>query len=1147
VRKKILLSIVFLPFVLLGSLLIAGYFLIATELGTQWLLKQSIHVLPKVQIEGVGGRLIDEFTIQRILYINCDKENELNNIRVKWSPRRLINKVVELERITLGSANINGCDDPLVLPEKIGLPVKITLKMFELNDIYIINKGQRIDQVKGSIVLANDAFNIQNLLIRIEQFQAETSLSGKLTKPFMSTGELNWKFDDKNKTTWQGKITLAGSINEIQGDHSLLEPLQINSTVSVYTPLQQLKVILQNRWKSIGLPIGQPPQIILENGEFDVEGDLSSVAYRLNSNAKSQHLPSLAVVKLNGTANQELISIAELQINSNEGAITANGNVNLKPDLKASLSIQGKQFNPKFFVAEMPGKLDFNADVIASLIEHEVMAAIDLKSLTGKLRDYDINGFGKIHYSPDSVQAEKFNLIIGENTIKVNGKFGVDDNQADFKLVANNLTQLHPKFSGQIQGEGSFKGAIKSPHIRTTLKGENIKFNDQVSVATISIDGDVYVFGDKSSNVRIQASNITLKENIIDTVDLVATGSQKNHQVDLNIQGEDIASTFNLTGEYNNRKWEGSVNQLLIKIPALGNWNLVNKTDVHYGSQGFSLSHACLRNEGSSICMEGQSDDKGNWQSEGKLTDFPLQLLTKDSKEKFTIEGVGQVTYALQGKGLNYSGDVKVYTNNVTLRSPFLEDHDESLHIQQFELLGDIHPNLSKFDLKIAMDKGQLSGFAHVENIHDREKVFIRKSNFAAEFPSIKFLNVFAPKISVKEGFLNAQAEIHGLVKRPEIISNVKLSKLAFYIPDLGTEYTQGEISSTSEGWNNFNINGSFQSQKGKLDINGKLKYQDKLSYSVELQGDNFQVLHFPDKSLMLSPNLAIEGDTSNVNIKGEIDIPSAKLILKELPKGAVRKSSDEVLVSELNDETKLQDNKKLNVTGKIQLTFGDDVHFAGKGIQTDLAGDLLVHLDSKKVPSGQGVLKFNNATYQVLGQTLDISSGKMLFAGPISNPELDVKVTRTTKDVTAGMKIEGTVNKPQTRVFSNPSMSDGNALSYLMSGRPLNEASGSQNALIAKAALSLGVDKTASLTQQIASTVGLDESNISGGDEGLESTSLVLGKYLSPKLYVSYAYGLFSSVGTVGFDYQLTKKISVEAESGEGQSIDLLYTIERE
>ncbi len=1154
-RKKILLSIVFSPFILVGTLLIAGYFLIATEAGTQWLLKQSLLVLPNVQIEGVEGRLIDEFMIQHIHYVTCNKENELNNIRVKWRPGKLINKIVELDDVSLGSANINGCDDedPLIFPEKISLPVKITVKMFELNDVTLANKGQHIDQIKGSFELANNEFDIQNLLIRVDQFQAVTSLSGELTTPFMSTGELSWKFDDENKTAWQGKLAFTGSIDEIQGEHLLLEPLQINSTVSVYAPLQQLKVSVQNRWKSISLPIGQAPQITLQNGEFDIEGDLSLVTYHLNSNAKNQHLPSLAVVKLNGTANQELISIAELQINSNQGAIAANGHINLKPDLKASLSIQGKQFNPQFFVAEMPGKLDFNADVNASRSEKAISAAIDLKSLTGKLRDYDVKGFGKIYYLPDSVQAEKFNLVIGENTLKVNGKFGVDNNKADFILVANNLTQLHPKLSGQIQGEGNFKGAIKSPIISTKLNAENIKFNDLVSVAKISIDGDVNIFGNQSSNAKIQASNIIIKENIIDAVNLVATGSQMNHQVDLKIQGEEIESTFNLTGQYDNLQWQGSINQLMIKAPTFGNWNLANKSDVQYGAQGIALSQVCLRNEGSSVCMDGQSDDKGNWHSQGKLSNFPLQQLVNNSKDKFTIDGVGQLAYRLQGNGTDYSGDIKVYTNNITLRSPFFENHDESLYIQQFELLGDIRPELSKLDLKVAMDKGQLSGFTHVENIHDREKAYIKRSNFTAEFPSIKFLNAFIPNLFIKEGFLKAHAELHGFVKRPEIVSDVNLAGLAFYIPDLGTEYTQGEISSTSDGLNNFNIKGSLQSQKGKLGISGKLKYQDKLSYSVDLQGESFQVLHLPDKSLMLSPNLVIEGDTSNININGEVNIPSAKLVLKELPKGTVRKSNDEILVSELDDETDLQDNKKFNVAGKIQLNFGDDVHFRGKGIRTDLAGDLLVRFGSKKTPSGQGVLKFNNATYQVLGQTLDISSGKMLFAGPISNPELDVKVTRTTKDITAGMKIEGTVEKPQTRVFSNPVMSDGNALSYLISGRPLNEASGSQNALIAKAALSLGVDNSASLTQQIASTVGLDEVNISGdgdgdGDgDGLESTSLVLGKYLSPKLYVSYAYGLFSSVGTVGFDYQLTRKISVEAESGEGQSIDLLYTIERE
>jgi translocation and assembly module TamB len=283
------------------------------------------------------------------------------------------------------------------------------------------------------------------------------------------------------------------------------------------------------------------------------------------------------------------------------------------------------------------------------------------------------------------------------------------------------------------------------------------------------------------------------------------------------------------------------------------------------------------------------------------------------------------------------------------------------------------------------------------------------------------------------------------------------------------------------------------------------------------------------------------------VDVQGGISIPSANLVLKELPKGTITKTRDEVFVSELDEEIELANKNKINVTGKIQLKFGDNVHFAGKGIKTDLTGDLQVNLSSNKLPTGQGVLKFNNASYQVLGQKLDISRGKMLFAGPLNNPELDVKVMRKVKDVTAGMAIEGTVKKPQTRVFSSPAMSDGNALSYLMSGRPLNEASGSQNSLIAKAALSLGVDNSASLNQQIASTVGLDELNVGGGDEGLESTSLILGKYLSPKLYISYAYGLFSSAGTVGLDYQLTEKISVEAESGEAQAIDLIYTIERD
>ncbi|MGD9662652.1 MAG: translocation/assembly module TamB domain-containing protein, partial [Porticoccaceae bacterium] len=57
--------------------------------------------------------------------------------------------------------------------------------------------------------------------------------------------------------------------------------------------------------------------------------------------------------------------------------------------------------------------------------------------------------------------------------------------------------------------------------------------------------------------------------------------------------------------------------------------------------------------------------------------------------------------------------------------------------------------------------------------------------------------------------------------------------------------------------------------------------------------------------------------------------------------------------------------------------------------------------------------------------------------------------------------------------------------------------------------------------------------------------SSLVVGKYLSSKLFVSYIQNLFSPQGSFALQYQIGDKLGLKAESGETQSIDLLYRIE--
>ena len=62
-----------------------------------------------------------------------------------------------------------------------------------------------------------------------------------------------------------------------------------------------------------------------------------------------------------------------------------------------------------------------------------------------------------------------------------------------------------------------------------------------------------------------------------------------------------------------------------------------------------------------------------------------------------------------------------------------------------------------------------------------------------------------------------------------------------------------------------------------------------------------------------------------------------------------------------------------------------------------------------------------------------------------------------------------------------------------------------------------------------------------------LDETEMVAGKQLGSDLYVRFAYGLFNRIGTVLARYKIGRNLSIEAASGEDQSLDLIYSVEKE
>jgi translocation and assembly module TamB len=169
-----------------------------------------------------------------------------------------------------------------------------------------------------------------------------------------------------------------------------------------------------------------------------------------------------------------------------------------------------------------------------------------------------------------------------------------------------------------------------------------------------------------------------------------------------------------------------------------------------------------------------------------------------------------------------------------------------------------------------------------------------------------------------------------------------------------------------------------------------------------------------------------------------------------------------------------------------------------------------------------------------------------LIFNGPISNPGLDIRASRKADDgTTAGIEAKGTAQAPQVTLWSNPPMTQSEALAYLLLGHPLDQSQPEEGNKLANAATALGLKGGNLLAKKLAARFGLEEASIQSG-KTLSEAALVVGKYLSPHLYVSYGIGLFAPVNTFRIRYLVNKKVTLQAERGTAVGADVLYTIER-
>jgi len=389
------------------------------------------------------------------------------------------------------------------------------------------------------------------------------------------------------------------------------------------------------------------------------------------------------------------------------------------------------------------------------------------------------------------------------------------------------------------------------------------------------------------------------------------------------------------------------------------------------------------------------------------------------------------------------------------------------------------------------------------------------------------------PQVETLAGLLQGSGHISGTLLDPHVIGTVNLTDGEVSGGQLPVPFKNLRIGAMIEG-QTVQLNGVWTSGvNGQGTLGGHVGWGNALAVDVDVKGSRLPVTVEPYAELEAAPNLHIRLADNRLAITGKVAIPKGTITVRELPPSTVKLSGDTVIIGEQAPAQSAQTAMQMN----IDVVVGEDqLAFSGFGLSANLVGHVHIgdNLDTR------GELSLNDGKYRAYGQRLTIRRARLLFTGPIAQPYLDIEAIRQTDDVIAGIRLTGNAQQPRSEVFSEPTMSQEQALSYLVLGRPLSTSSEDNN-MLAQAALGLGLAGSASTTGKLASDLGIKDFQLDTQGSGT-TTAVVASGNLTDKLILRYGVGVFEPASTVALRYLLSKQVYVEAASGLASSLDIFY-----
>lgn len=853
------------------------------------------------------------------------------------------------------------------------------------------------------------------------------------------------------------------------------------------------------------------------------------------------------------------------------------------------------QFDPRAFATAAP-PADLNARFALSgkRVPH-LAGSLSFELAPSQLEGKPLAGKGELAIDGAVLTQGQVALDLAGNRLTAQGHYGRPGDALELHLDAPALAALGHGLSGRIKADGVFRGTLAQPAGELAVLGEKLAAGE---LRIDAINGQGRIAAGRSGALSVQLALAGLRsgnepEALVRRASLALTGTREANSVRIEVHGlrqHSVVTT--LAGSLSNGpRWEGRLDSFEVS----GDYpvRLLEPAALLLSRDMLRLGRAELRGGAGGLYRLEET----RWQARhlvarGRVSGVQVGVALDPSTRAVRRQGD---SLQMGGEwdvdiGEQANGFVRFYRE----KGDLILQGDMPVRLGLDDLQLTVSAAASRLAFGFSAHGSQLgslagAGSALAERAADGSLRLVPGApllgSASLDMPSIAWAGPLADQNLKTDGSLKGEFTLAGTPSRPETAGRLRGEKLDFVMADQGLHLSGGtlvadfnrEVLRVDEL--SFVSPNRVRPRESRIDVArltrepGTLKAAGAIQLAsgegrFSFKADRLPLLQRADQWLVLSGEGEILSGWNSAHLKGRLAADAGFVELSRTPAPSL---GDDVEVLDPRRTEKVPASP-FRMGVDLALSLGDALYVKALGLDTRLAGELRLQSGDGRPLSATGTIITQGGLFDGYGQRLSIERGIVTFNGPVANPGLNVVALRKGLTVEAGVGITGTARRPVVRLVSEPNVPDPEKLGWIVLGRPPDQGSGGEMALLLPAAQALLGGTGAGLSASLASALGFDEisfgssvdprtrvqtsSVATGSVTGTASSAssrnidsvpgqvITIGKRLSSRAMLSFEQSISGTSSVVKLTYQLTRRISVIGRAGSENALDALFSI---